>query len=258
MSDESEQHQTVPLLPDNNDDDNQTDDSMFASTLLPATVDISLDGVDDDDDNNEPTFGAIPITSQVSTSTSQVVQPMKQLSIVDDDDDENPFGTTSSTDRTAFNSASSKSIPNDEPKRVASVNTPTISNDNDDELFGNNVKTSKTLPTMLPVQDVKPVLPITQETNSSSKISTFEASPLTSQLSSAATSLPKNILSETLKTIPSAPKRSTQYNIEITIGDPTKIGEVRSLFSFVYRTNDNNEEHRDHLLNIFSRAYHRT
>ena len=161
MSDDESQH-VPPELTD--DETNKTDESMFSSAISPPTVDVSLDAVDDNDDDEENPFGETTSTPIISSAQIREKTPTNTTNVIEAmpssfDDDNDPFGVETSQ-----------------------ITTP--------------IKIERPAPS--------PPTPIQTEFSS----------PLTT--------------TESIEIKPSAPiQRSNERKIEITISDPTKVGEVK-------------------------------
>lgn len=118
MSDDQEQRDAPPEF-GQDDDANKNDDSMFVSVSVPDTVDISLNG-DDDEDNP---FGEPQVREKTATNTTNTVESpfnnepkppeqQKPVSIVDTEEkdlfggefsgnNESPFGDAPKTSNVA-------------------------------------------------------------------------------------------------------------------------------------------------------------
>jgi hypothetical protein len=160
------------------DDDTTTnDDSMFVSAISPTTVDISLSGADEDDDENP--FEAPPTTTRIKT----------------------PTNTTNTVESSV----------DDENKIFQQGNLPVHVDEDDEDLFAakntDNNSPSVSVPAQVPIALSEPRTPVKQENQ-------FYPTDLKSGYGETTTA------SKPVKT------RSTENNIEITVSDPTKVGEV--------------------------------
>ncbi|CAM4914025.1 unnamed protein product [Rotaria socialis] len=74
MSNDEEQHETPPDIINEDDSNSKDDDSMFVSVMLPNTVDVSLSGGEDNDENpfDEPTTREKTPTNTTNTIESSV------------------------------------------------------------------------------------------------------------------------------------------------------------------------------------------
>ncbi|CAF5142777.1 unnamed protein product, partial [Rotaria sp. Silwood1] len=74
MSNYPEQNEPPPDVGHDDDDNNtntKNDDSMFVSAISPATVDVSLSGGEDDDENP---FGSSTTREKTPTNTTNTVE----------------------------------------------------------------------------------------------------------------------------------------------------------------------------------------
>lgn len=171
------------------DDNNDNETSMYASAISPGTVDVSLSGADDEDDENP--FGLPPPSSRPKTST-------------------NTTNTVESSTLYPADSAADK----------------TTNDDDDDDVFGVNKQntTSSTLsvPPQVPiaVPNPQPSSPIKQEAPVYENLNTSSPQTTTTTYNSQTSS------SSATANKPSTPKRSPDDTIEITVSDPTKVGDV--------------------------------
>ena len=152
---------------------------------------------DDDTKDDDQMFksAALPVTDDISLSG--------------DDDDENPFGesavrkktptNTTNTVESSTNDAAPLTIPPVTPIAILEPQPPT------------------------PVKQESELFPPDSSVDTNTSV-TYPTAPFESQLSAS-----KPLASETTgitTTNISPPKQSTEYNIEIAVSDPTKVGEV--------------------------------
>lgn len=186
------------------DEEKKDDDSMFVSVMSPVDVDVPLSGADEDEDNvdDENPFGAPELRVKTPTTTTAVIE-----SAVEPEED--VFNTTAVTQTTT--------VPLD---------------DDDTELFGAVEPEPK--PASAPVKEVLPETPVTPiqlaaavpvpvPVPSSPSTPIRPSIPFESQVSTPPT---KSILSDTVTSSQPVQKRSTVHDIEITVSDPTKVGDV--------------------------------
>jgi predicted component of type VI protein secretion system len=206
MSDEQPTQTQMP--PDFGDDDVKNDDAMFVSAM-PPTVDVSLSGGEDDEEEN-PFGQPTPARKKTSTNTTATVEPMyenkknvfeeENIQVKVDDDDEDLFGETKA------NNAPPLYVPPVTPVAIPEPITPKPVMQ-DLNLFPTDLNAASA--------------PVAQPVRSSNL---FE-----SQMSSS--TVPKSVTSDLPVSKPSPQhKRPAEHNIEISVSDPTKVGDVRSLF----------------------------
>ncbi|CAF0782221.1 unnamed protein product [Rotaria sordida] len=211
MSNDQEQLEQPPPDFGHDDDDNNTtntknDDSMYVSAMSPATVDISLNG---------------------------------------EDDDENPFGEPSTTrEKTPTNTTNTVESYVDNEKTLFQPDKATLEMDEDDkDLFGSEntssneppIAAAPPSPTVVPERQLStpPSTPLKQETSLYPNVNTVQPvqsnTKYESQISSS-TPTPKSVLSESTTESKPVRKRSQEHTIEITVSDPTKVGEGMSSY----------------------------
>ncbi|CAF0789435.1 unnamed protein product [Rotaria sp. Silwood1] len=211
MSNYPEQNEPPPDVGHDDDDNNtntKNDDSMFVSAMSPATVDVSLSG--------------------------------------GEDDDENPFGSSTTREKTPTNTTNTVESYVDNEKNLFQPDKKTVKVDEEDkDLFGEENTSynqqpsdSPSVPIVVPEKQpsTPPPTPIKQETSLYSTDSSVNAGqplqanvPFESQLSSSTPTL-KSVLSEPSTESKPVQKRSHENNIEITVSDPTKVGEGMSSY----------------------------
>ncbi|CAF3064126.1 unnamed protein product [Rotaria socialis] len=183
MSNDEEQHETPPDIINEDDSNSKDDDSMFVSVMLPNTVDVSLSGGEDNDENpfDEPTT-----REKTPTNTTNTIESSEFSN-----DNSSPFGDAPQTPPVT--------VPKQEPK------TPPVTPLKQDvPLFSTESK----------VYAAEPVRPV----------STFESQ--TSLSKPVTTSVFSDLLTESKP----VQKRSNEYNIAISVGNPTKVGEGMSSY----------------------------
>jgi hypothetical protein len=188
------------------DDNNKNDDSLFVSVLSPTTVDVSLSGGEDEDDNP---FGqpAPPAREKTPTNTTNTVESsvdneknlvQQEKSMIDvDEDDEDVFGV--------------KTDSNNAPVLAAAPQVPV---------------TVPEPPPPTPVKQESPSFSVASNTSSPSPV---QSKPTFDKQVSSSTPVSKTVLSETVTTSKSVQKRSNINDIEITVSDPSKVGDVSSI-----------------------------
>ncbi|CAF1293465.1 unnamed protein product [Adineta steineri] len=195
------------------DDDTKADESLFVSALSPATVDIALSGEEDDEDENP--FGDQPPREKTATNTTNIVesavdneknsdQSEKAMTNIDEDDDD-IFGVkTTSTNAPLLTTAPSQiSVTEPTPPSLPPASTSTSANKEN---------------TMFDIDsDVKSPTPVRSIPSYDSQIS-------------SSTPISKNVLSGTVTTNQPAQKRADHLDIEITVGDPAKVGSGMSSY----------------------------
>ncbi|CAF3408984.1 unnamed protein product [Rotaria sp. Silwood1] len=211
MSNYPEQNEPPPDVGHDDDDNNtntKNDDSMFVSAISPATVDVSLSG--------------------------------------GEDDDENPFGSSTTREKTPTNTTNTVESYVDNEKNLFQPDKKTVKVDEEDkDLFGEENTSynqqpsdSPSVPIVVPEKQpsTPPPTPIKQETSLYSTDSSVNAGqplqanvPFESQLSSSTPTL-KSVLSEPSTDSKPVQKRSHENNIEITVSDPTKVGDGMSSY----------------------------
>jgi sorting nexin-1/2 len=117
-----------------------------------------------------------------------------------------------------------------------------VDDDEDDDIFGVKSAPPLAVPVQVPVAIPEPQSPSPKkqeselypvDTNVNSPQPARSTIPFESQLSSS-TPKQKSILTESLTTNKPVQKRSDDHNIEITVSDPTKVGEGMSSY-MIYR-----------------------
>ncbi|CAF2807375.1 unnamed protein product [Rotaria sp. Silwood2] len=213
MSDDQEQREQPPDF-GHDDDDNtnnantKNDDVMFVSAMSPATVDVSLSG--------------------------------------GEDDDENPFGPSTTREKTLTNTTNTVESYVDNEKTLFQKDKTTVEVDEDDKdlfeaadtNFNQSVPVSPQVPIVVSESQpsTPPSTPLKQETSLPSTDSSDNSAkpvqsniPFESQISSS-TPTSKSVLSEPSTESKPVQKRSREHTIEITVSDPTKVGEGMSSF----------------------------
>ncbi len=187
--------------PDFEADDPKNDDPMFVSAMLPGTVEISLDGGDDDEEENPfvtPTPASIPKTptsavpSYVDDAEKTFFQQDDAKVPVDEDDDD-PFGEKKTSSKPPPSPASSpvpKATPEPQPSTPVKQQS---------QFYTGDLNAAPPSP---------------------SRPSTYESQ------SSSSTSVSKADSTEKVVTTKPVQKRSSEDVIEITVSDPTKVGDV--------------------------------
>jgi hypothetical protein len=215
-----EQRETPPDL--GTDDLNETDNSMFTSALSAPTVDVSLSGEEDEEEENP--FGEPKPRKKTPTNTTNTVESsvdnekkvfeQAKSTINIDEDDADLFGKDN-TDNNASPVVTATQIPVAGPK----PQSPTPEKQKS-SLFSTSSSTSTP---RTPVNQEEPLFPTESSVNSPSSVRSTP--PYESQFS-ASTSTSKNILSQTITSSKPARKYSKVHDIEITVSDPTKVGDV--------------------------------
>ncbi|CAF0998187.1 unnamed protein product [Adineta ricciae] len=208
MSNDQDQHETPPDF--EVDDSSKADDTLFVSAISPTTVDIPLSGGEDDDDDENPFGEAPPAREKTATNTTNSVEvpvenernlPEPEKSIVDINDDEDIFGAN--TPVATATTSSSTPVPKSELATGPAPSTPVKQ---ESSLFSVDTSSSS------------PKTPVVKSTPS------FD-----SQISSS-TSTTKNVLSGTVTASHTVEKRGKDNDIEITVSDPTKVGDGMSSY----------------------------
>jgi hypothetical protein len=187
--------------PDFEPDDTKNDDPMFVSAVLPGTVEISLDGGDDDEEENPfvtPALASIPKTptsavpSYVDDAEKTFFQQDDSTVPLDEDDDD-PFGEKKTSSKPPPSPASSpvpKATPEPQPSTPVKQQS---------QFYTGDLNAAPPSP---------------------SRPSTYESQ------SSSSTSVSKADSTEKVVTTKPVQKRSSEDVIEITVSDPTKVGDV--------------------------------
>lgn len=206
MSDDDSQRAPPDLV---EDETSKNDESMFSSVMSSPTVDVSL-GVDDDENDEENPFGETTSTPIVSipptrektlTNTTNTVETTTPFG--GDDDDDDPFGVKTEKSAPVETLSAAAPIEISAPAKI--------------ERVAPSPPPTPTPPVTPPIKDIPAPVP-----------------PLPSQIS---TPLTTSIPVEPVKIVPTAPiavKRSTERKIEVTVSDPSKVGEGMSSY-MVYR-----------------------
>ncbi|CAF3622766.1 unnamed protein product [Rotaria socialis] len=210
MSNDEEQHETPPDIINEDDSNSKDDDSMFVSVMLPNTVDVSLSGGEDNDENpfDEPTTREKTPTNTTNTIESSV-------------DNENKLPQ---------HDKATPHVDKNEPDLFGEE----FSNDNSSP-FGDAPQTP---PVTVPKQEPKtpPVTPLKQDVplfSTESKVYAAEpVRPVSTFESQTSLSKPvtTSVFSDLLTESKPVKKRSNEYNIAISVGNPTKVGEGMSSY----------------------------
>ena len=186
-----------PTPPDYNaDNDDSKDDEMFTSAISPSTATVPLDDDDEDDVNDTPApFGLTSNQSVVSegpTSSfgSTIYDSHVEKKDNNDSDDEDPFGAKKPSDRSSVPTTPSAPVPS---------NSPTPSPSTPSQLYPSTFAPS---------------------TPSSPQPSGFDT-----QVSSSSPDY-KADYGQTEGESATPRQRINDDDIEITVSDPTKIGDV--------------------------------
>jgi sorting nexin-1/2 len=191
--------------PDFEADDPKNDDPMFVSAMSPGTVEISLDGGDDDEEENPfvtPTPASIPKTptSAVPSYVDDVEKTFFQqddAKVPVDEDDDDPFGEKKTSSKPPPSPASSpvpKATPEPQPSTPVKQQS---------QFYTGDLNAAPPSP---------------------SRPSTYESQ------SSSSTSVSKADSTEKVVTTKPVQKRSSEDVIEITVSDPTKVGDGMSSY----------------------------
>lgn len=185
---------------------------------------------DQDRDDGPPNFGSDDEnTGNDSSMYVSTISPDQAGALGggdDDDEEENPFGLpppAPSRHKSSTNTTNTVESPTVYPEASSAVK---LDDDDDDDVFGVNKKTNSAAPLSIstPVPDPQPSSPIKQESALYENLNTSSPQPTTfnSQVSSS-TPVSNN---ETTTESKPVRKRNDDDTIEITVSDPTKVGDV--------------------------------